>query len=1020
MKLWNLSIQKPVTVFMGLACVILLGAISFQRLKLAFLPTVDFPRMWISVSHPNQNPELLEREVTRPLEEALATLKGVKKISSRTSADDVNIQLDFSWGMELDLIRLELGLKVEEVKPQLPSDIRNIAIYSFNTDDIPVVEGRISAPGVDLSENYDLLEKRVKQKLERVPGVGKVELGGVLPKEVSIELRLDDLNQHQVDVGQVIQRLSRDNVVLSAGKIKANGLTYNVRGMGKIDSLEAFENLRVNEQGLRLKDIADVLYEEPPIGYRRHLDGSKALALEVYKESSANTVETATEVRRVIEEEIANDPVLQGVNMFVWNDQAREITNGLNGLTMAGLYGALFAVLVLFVFLRRIVATLIVATAIPISIVASFIFMYAFGFTLNVLTMMGLMLAVGMLVDNAVVVLESIYNKSLKGMSAVEATREGVREVIVALIAATSTTIIVFLSLIIADDNELAVWLGAIGTTISLTLVASLLVSTTVIPLFASKMLKTKSHGRQPKQPRIISVYAWLLDKGLRRPWLTFVILVLIVFSAVIPFGQLGQFEGTSYRNSRLYMMYEFHDFFFVSDVEEVANQVEAFFETKREEWGIRSIYSWMTENEGATTLLFEDENLSFDRYKEIRKTIREELPEVGGVRFVFDDDDRDSSQSVRIQLFGADNRTLKQVGQKLEPLLTDIEGLYDIRPGDRSGKKELQVSVDRDQANLYGVNPETIADVFGFTLRGMYLPRFRQGERETEVTLGLRIEDRATIEDISEIRISDGVKLGSIASFEFKDRPGVIRRVDRKAYYSVRATYEGDEYQAMQEKIESRLNEFQFPAGVTWSWSDRVLQDRDEMRNMQLNVLLALILVYLVMASLFESLIQPVVILVSTIFFSMVGVGWFLFFTQTSFEIMAMIGMMILIGIVVNNGIILMDRYNQLRRSGLDVPEAARQSATERIRPILMTASTTIIGLIPMAIGNSGMAGAYYYPLARCVIGGLASSTALTLIGLPTLLVIGWRLRRAWTRFWRWIGKKIRRPATGLADRNA
>jgi len=999
MKLWDLSIKKPVTVLMGLVCLLTLGAISYQRLKLAFLPTVDFPRMWVFVSYPNQNPELLEREVTRPLEEALATLKGVEKISARTSADDVSVQLDFSWGMELDLIRLELGLKVEEVKPSLPSEIRNISIFSFNTDDIPVVEGRISAPGVDLSENYDLLEKHVKQKLERISGVGKVELGGVLPKEVSIELILDKLNQHQVDVGEIIQRLSRDNVTLSLGKIRDDGLTYNVRGMGKFESLDAFENLVVNDQGLKLKDIADVLYEEPPIGYRRHLDGAKALALEVYKESTANTVETAREVRRVIEEEIAADPVLQGVNLFVWNDQAREITNGLNGLTRAGLYGALFAVLVLFVFLRRLIPTLIVATAIPISIIASFIFLYALGYTLNVLTMMGLMLAVGMLVDNAVVVLESIYNKSVQGLSAKEATREGVREVIVALIAATSTTIIVFFSLVIADDNELAVWLGAIGMTISLTLLASLLVSTTVIPLFASKLLKPPDRDHKPKQPRIIAIYSRLLERSLRWPKLTFLALTALILFSFVPFGMLDQFQGTSYRNNRLYVEYEFHDFFFVSDVEEVANQVETYFETKRDEWGIRSIYSWMTENEGATTLLFEDENMSFDRYKEIRKTVREELPEVGGVTFLFGDDDQDSSQGVRVQLFGTDTATLKGVGRKLEPLLADIEGLYDVRPGVKDGKKELQVSVDRDQANLYGVNPETISEVFGFTLRGMYLPRFRYGDRETEVTLGLRIEDRATIEDISEIRISDGVKLGSVANFEYVDSPGVIERVDRKAYYSVRATYEGDDYAGMQEEIERRLDNFQFPAGVSWSWSDRVLQEQDEMQNMLLNILLALIMVYLVMASLFESLLQPVVILVSTICYSMVGVGWMLLFTRTEFDVMAMIGMMILIGIVVNNGIILMDRYNQIRAEGVSVPRAARRSAKERIRPILMTASTTIIGLLPMALGNSGMAGAYYFPLARTVIGGLASSTVLTLIGLPTILVIGWRMRRSFRR---------------------
>lgn len=1011
MKIWDLSIKKPVTVFMGLVCILVLGTISLFKLKLAFLPEVDFPFIVVYVSYPNQSPDLLEREVARPLEEALSTLKGVKKITSRTSADEVNIQMEFNWGMELDLIRLELGLKIEEVKPTLPGEIRQISIFSFNSQEIPVVQGRISAPGIDLSENYDLLEKHIKRRLERIPGVAKVELGGVLPKEVSIELKLDKINAHRVDVGRVIERLSQDNVTLSSGKIKTNGLVYNVRSQGKIGSLEEFENLVINDQGLLLKDIADVLYEEPPIGYRRHLDGDKALALDVFKESTANTVDVASEVLAAIEGDIANDPVLQGISLFVWQDQAKEITSGLNGLTQAGMFGAFFAVLVLYLFLRRLSATLMVATAIPISIIGSFIVLYAMGYTLNVLTMMGLMLAVGMLVDNAVVVLESIYNKSLQGLSAVEATREGTREVIVALVAATSTTIIVFFSLVVSDNNELAVWLGAIGLTISITLITSLLVSTTVIPLFASRFLKrAKASAAKPKEMKLIAWYGRLLDVSLRHPWWTMVALLVLMGSVVFPFGQLSRFKGTSYKNNRLYMEYEFHDFFFVSDVEKAVNQVEAYLESKREEWGLKSIYSWMRENEGATTILFEDEHMPFEEYKEIRTTIREEMPDVAGVSFVFGDDDRDSNQSVQVQLFGTDTRVLKEEGEKIARMIESIPNLFDVRSGEQSGKKELQVSVDREQANLYGINPDTIAQVFGFTLGSTYLPRFHHGEHETEVTLGLRIEDRATIQDISAITLNNGIKLGSLAKFELKDRPSVITRVDRKARQVVKATYEGDAYSEMIKEIETRLDAYQFPAGVSWSWSDRILREENEMADMLLNLVLALILVYLVMASLFESLTQPFIVF-STILFSMVGVSWALYFTRTDMDIMAMIGVMILIGIVVNNGIILMDRFNQNRERGLPLEEAIRQAARERIRPILMTASTTIIGLVPMAIGNSGIGGAYYFPLARCVMGGLASSTVLTLIGLPYIVVASHKARLALGRFNRWIGRQIARP---------
>lgn len=409
---------------------------------------------------------------------------------------------------------------------------------------------------------------------------------------------------------------------------------------------------------------------------------------------------------------------------------------------------------------------------------------------------------------------------------------------------------------------------------------------------------------------------------------------------------------------------------------------------------GLRSIYSWMQENNGGTVILFEDENTTYAKYKEVRQAIRDQLTPPAGISFLIGRDDDEEGQAVRLQLFGAESRILKEVGSDIAASLGNVVGLEDIRSGERSGKKELVVSVDREQANLYGISPNTIAQVFGFTLRGMYLPRFAYGDRERDVLLGLRIEDRATIEDVSKIRIGGDVSLGSVAKFEFRDRPESIRRVNRKAHHVVRATYEGEQYDQMQQQIETLMADYSFPAGVTWSWSDNIMREEDEMANMLNNLLLAIVLVYLVMASLFESLTQPIMILFSTLLFSATGAFWTLYFTKTEMDVMAMIGMMILIGIVVNNGIILMDRFNHLLREGYSVEEAARKGAHDRIRPILMTAATTIMGLIPMAFGNSGVGGGYYFPLARCVIGGLTSSTALTLIGLPFILITVYKMK--------------------------
>jgi HAE1 family hydrophobic/amphiphilic exporter-1 len=980
----------------------LLGYISLKDLKLSFLPTVDFPRMWVVVRYPNQNPEILERLVARPMEEALSTLEGVKKIQSTTSADFVNLRLDFDWGDSLDLIRLNLGIKVEEARSSLPSGVQQVQIFSFNTSEIPVIQGRISAPGIDLSDNYDLLEKHVKQKLERVPGVAKVELQGVAPKEVFIDLRIDKILEHHIDVQSIINRLSQDNITIGAGMMKNGGLSYALRADGKIKSLDEFRNIVVHNRGILLRDIADITYEEPPIGYKRHLDGASALALEIYKESSANVVEVAREANRVIDEDISNDPLLKGISFFVWEDQAKAITEGLDSLTQSGLWGALFAILVLYVFLRRLDATLIVALSIPISIFGAFIWLYALNYTLNILTLMGLMLAVGMLVDNAVVVLESIYQKSLEGLSRREATMQGTREVIMALIAATLTTMIVFLSLVISDKNQLSIWLSSLGLTISFTLGTSLLVSITVIPLFTSKFLKPRMKENKPKRSIILTLYSHILNWSMKHQGWTGFILVALIASILFPATRLDQFEGKATKTSRLALEYEFHDFFFMSDVEKVINQVEAEIEPHRKDWGLNSVYSYMEDNNGVTILLFEDVNISPEQFKTIRKDLRKILPDVGGVTYRFDDDEEDSAQAIRVQLYGPDRPSLEKAGTQVVDILNRTEGLFDAKPNTPKGKQELRVVVNREKASRYGLSPQTVSQVFGFSLGGTRLPRFSNGKKETDVNLGLRIQDRATMEDVSKLMIGKNVRLGSVIEFKYIDQPDTIRRVNRKAFYGIRATYEGENFGDMKQAVEDQLNLINFPPGVSWTWSERMMREENEMTDMMFNLLIALILIYLVMASLFESLTQPLMIL-STIVFSLVGVYWFLYVTGTSFEIMTTIGLMLLLGIVVNNGIVMMDHINQLKNSGLSLKEAVQRGAEERIRPILMTAGTTIFGMVPMAIGSSGIGDAYYFPLARCVIGGLFSSTLLTLVGLPFIILTS-------NRFWNWIKRTMSR----------
>lgn len=443
----------------------------------------------------------------KPIEEALATLPGVTKMSSQADADQGSIQVFFDWGETVDVARMKTAEKVDEVRSELPDDIEQIFINTFSTDQIPVVEARISAPGIDLSGNYDLLEKRVVNPITRVPGVAKVELNGVEPSEVRINLRLYKIAEHGVDLGDLAERLMGANRNVSLGKLDGEGQVIHVRSFGAFANLGEIEQFPVNDRGLVLSDVAEITYREPPISIGRHLNGRYAVALSVFKEATANTVETARQVTALIENDIAADPTLDGINLFVFNDQAAEITNGLRGLMTEGLLGGALAMVVLFFFLRRFDTTVIVGLAIPMSIIATAVGLFVLGKSLNVLVMMGLMLGVGLLVDDAIVVLESIFREhdGAVGPSAAGAEGEsrsesggggvpaasinavaarsavtGARKVWGAVFASTLTTAIVFLPMIVGQRNELTVFLEEIGWAISFCIFSSLIVSSTL------------------------------------------------------------------------------------------------------------------------------------------------------------------------------------------------------------------------------------------------------------------------------------------------------------------------------------------------------------------------------------------------------------------------------------------------------------------------------------------------------------------------------------------------------------
>ncbi|HEY5609752.1 MAG TPA: efflux RND transporter permease subunit, partial [Thermoanaerobaculia bacterium] len=641
--------------------------------------------------------------------------------------------------------------------------------------------------------------------------------------------------------------------------------------------------------------------------------------------------------------------------------------------------------------LRRFVSTLIVSLSIPFSIIAACGVLYFMGKTLNILSMMGLMLGIGMLVDNAIVVLESIDRRERVEKNSKKAALEGAGAVAIAVTASTLTTLIVFLPLMVGGTTELTVWLAEVGIAISLALICSLVSSLTMIPLMSAHFLKAK----EPKPNRIVS---WLEDKyvgmlawTLPRPWKTAGIIAIVFIMTVLPFKlewvKTGMFSA--HKNERIRIAYEFKDFSYKSKTEQTVTTIENFLEKNKEEFMVKGLYSFFGDSDAGTWITLTKENLSDDEVKELRKKIRAKFPEIPGVRVFFDEDSEEGGDTTRfaVRFFGQDSTVLQALASEAERRLDTIDGVEDITTGVSEGRQEIQVMIDRAKAQKQGLTAQDISNIFSFTLGGMRLRRFNAGAHEVETWLALRDTDRENLDDLKKLQMMSQsgtpIVLGDVADFQIVRRANEIRHENRKVRTAVRATYEGKNWEKVRKQITDQMNAFELPAGYSWTWDDRILEQDTQGKEMGINLLLALLLIYIVMASLFESLAQPFAILFS-IPFALPGAIWMLAITQTPFNMMAQIGLLILMGIVVNNGIVLLDHMNQLRKAGLSHEESVLQAGRDRLRAIMMTAATTVLGLLPMAIGASTVGGLFYFPLARTVMGGLISSTFLTLVILP------------------------------------
>jgi HAE1 family hydrophobic/amphiphilic exporter-1 len=970
---------------------VVVGIIATRLVPLEFMPNISFPGAYIQLPYPNSTPSETNELIARPVEEVLATLSGVDRINSNSGEDNAGVVVIFKQGTDINLKAIEIKEKIESIRNQLPDDFEYYSINKFQDGDAPTLQLRISSDR-DLSDAYELLNRNLKQRIERIPGVGQVNLYGVEKREIRVELDPARITSYGINLNQLSSRLSQANFSISAGKITDAGLRYMVRPMGDLNGVEDIENIIIADNNIRVKDVARVSYTSPEREYARHLDQQYAVGLDITKESTANTVEV---VRLVLAEidEIGERPEMQGIEIYEMFNQADGILSSLRELFNAGMIGALFSLIVLYIFLRHAGTTLVVATAVPFSLIVTLGFFFFLDISLNILSMTGLMLAIGMLVDNAVVVTENIHRYQRKMIDPKEAAALGTKQVSIAVTAGTLTSIIVFLPNVV-NESFVSQHMYYIGMAIIISLIASLVISLTVIPLLTSKIKPPKASAKETYIDKMSVKYAAVLGWLLERRKLSVLLIALLFFSGAIPFSMMSVDMFPRVEERKLELEYNLNAAYTLETVKETVDRIEDYLYSNQENFEIESVYTYYQPEYAKSSINLIPDDEAEKSVPQIKEEIEAHLPQIAIGEPAFEYIDRGGGEQVRVFVQGESMEVLEELAEQVEWRLGQIEGFADVRSEAESGSDEVRLTVDHDRARNFGLTSDNVANMVSGAMRGRTIQRIRGPESEIDVVLAFQDANRQTLDDLKDLPISVGenqtVKLATLATFEQSSGSGRIFRENRKTSLGIAINLEDITSDEARENISEVMDQIVYPTGYAWSYGRSFGNDMEAMNVMLFNIAIAFFLIYLIMASLFESLLYPTSV-ISCILFGVVGIFWFFFITGTNFDLMAFIGILILMGIVVNNGIVLIDHINHLRRKGLSRREAVIQGGRDRMRPILMTAATTVLGLIPLCLGTTqiGGEGPPYFPMARAIVGGLTFSTIITLLVLPSIYVI-------------------------------
>ncbi|MPS35625.1 efflux RND transporter permease subunit [Stenotrophomonas acidaminiphila] len=994
MNITELSIRRPVTTIMLFVSMVAIGLIAAFRLPLEAEPEATIPFFFVSLPYPGSTPEEVERNLLRPVEEAIATMPGIKSMNARANAEGGQIQVEFSdWNRDIAMAASEARERIDAVRDQLPDDFRRYYVQRWSTSDREAMSLRLTSDE-DLTARADLIERSIKQRLERLPGVARVEVEGVAKQEVLVALDKDRLSAHGVALNELVQKLQAANFSVSAGQITEAGRRLRVQPRGELLELQALRNLPVDKRGTRLSDIADVSLQPQRMNYVRQMEGRPSVGVDVYKERSANLVDLSRAVRAEIER-LQEDPAMRGVGIEVTDDQGQAVTSSLLALAEAGAIGLLLSVIVLYAFLRHWPSTLMVSLAIPICFIMTLGFMYFAGITLNIISMMGLLLAVGMLVDNAVVVVESIYQEREKYPDQPSlASIIGTRHVAIALSAGTLCHCVVFLPMMFGEKNIITIYLSQLAVTISVSLLASWLVAVSLIPMLSARM-KTPPALKSPLINRMQERYARALRWTLQhRGWAVGGILA-ISLASVYPMTHTSG-GGDDDNPSEINIFYQWRGAYSKEEMGREVARVEAFVNANRKQFHIDRVFSRYSEQGWAQTRLFldtEDPALS----EKIKEEVRKGLPQSARAKIGigWPGGMGSDGQGIRFSLVGDSTQTLKELADDIVPILARDPKLRDVRVDTGDANTELAVRVDRERAAAYGFSAQQVAQFVGMALRGSSLRDFHRDDVEIPVNVRFAGSENYGIEDLSSfmVRTAGGKEVPLLAMVDVNVTPAAssIQRLNRQTMLRVEAGLAKDVPMDQARKaVETTLDGVQFPPGYGYTFAGAGFNiNFDGMQQMVNSIFIALILMVVIMAAVFESLLFPAAIM-SCVLFSIFGVYWLFWLTGTEMNIMAVIGILVLMGVVVNNGIVMIEHINNLRRRGMARTDALVEGSRERLRPIMMTMGTAILAMIPIALNTKTADGMPpYYPMARAIAGGLAFSTVVSLLFLPTIYAI-------------------------------